>query len=126
MDQIWTNTDALFPCKLHPWNQQKDIVKYCEDHGIVIQAYCPLVRNQKAEDPTLRRIAEKHAVAPNQVLIRWSIQRGWVSLPKSDNPDRIRLNGDIYGFELDAEDMALLNGLDQGKEGAIVMSVIND
>lgn len=71
-------------------------------------------------------IAQKHGVTPNQVLIRWSIQKGFVSLPKSDNPDRIRLNGEIYGFELDDEDMALLDKQDQGKEGAIVMAVIND
>lgn len=116
----------FFFSKLHPWNQQKEIVKYCEDNNIVIQAYCPLVRNQKADDPTLVGIAKKHKVTPNQVLVRWSIQRGWVSLPKSDHPDRIRLNGDVYGFSLDEEDMAQLNGLDQGKDGAIVMAVMND
>lgn len=112
--------------QLHPWNQQKEIVKYCQDNGIVIQAYCPIVRNQKADDEQLVSISNKHGVAPNQVLIRWSIQRGFVSLPKSDNPERIRLNGDVYGFHLDDDDMGVLNALDQGKNGAIVMAVIND
>lgn len=112
--------------QLHPWNQQKEIVKYCRDNGIVVQAYCPIVRNQKANDAQLVSISKKHRVTPNQVLIRWSIQRGFVSLPKSDNPDRIRLNAEIYEFQLDDDDMGALNGLDQGKEGAIVMAVIND
>lgn len=83
------------------------------------------MRNQKADDPALVGIAKKHSVTPNQVLIRWSLQKGFVSLPKSDNPDRIRLNADVYGFELDGEDMATLDGLNQGAEGAIVFAVDN-
>lgn len=71
-------------------------------------------------------MAKKHGATPNQVLIRWSIQKGFVSLPKSDDPERIRSNADVYGFELDGEDMALLDGKDEGRDGAIVMAVIND
>lgn len=112
--------------QLHPWNQQKEVVKYCQDNGIVIQAYCPIVRNQKADDEDLVAISKKHGVTPNQVLIRWSIQKGFVCLPKSDSPERIKLNADIYGFELDDGDMARLDKKDQGKDGAIVMAVIND
>ncbi|KAF3765636.1 hypothetical protein M406DRAFT_60296 [Cryphonectria parasitica EP155] len=111
--------------ELHPWTQQKEIVQYCQDNGIVIQAYCPIVRNKKADDEHLLSLAKKHNVTPNQVLIRWSIQKGWVSLPKSDSPERIQLNRDIYDFDLDDEDMALLNGLDQGSDGALVMTVDN-
>lgn len=91
-----------------------------------MQAYCPIVRNQKADDPTLAGIAKRHGVTPNQVLIRWSLQKGWVSLPKSDNPDRIRLNCDVYGFDLSAEEERLLDGLDQGAAGSLVQTVNND
>lgn len=84
------------------------------------------MRNQKADDPDLVRLAQKHGVTPNQVLVRWSLQRGFVSLPKSDDAGRIRLNADVYGFALDEGDMAALDGKDEGKEGAIVMAVINE
>ena len=81
------------------------------------------MRNQKADDPTLNAIADKHKRSTAQVLIRWSLQRGFVSLPKSDTPARIEANADVYGFELDEEDMKELNGLDQGAKGSIVMAV---
>ena len=117
------NTNAS---KLHPWCQQKDAVKYCQDNNIVVEAYCPLVRNQKASDPTLQSIAKKHGVADAQVLVRWSLQRGFVPLPKSDTPSRIEKNADLYGFELDGDDMAQLDGLDQAAEGALVQAVTNE
>lgn len=105
--------------------QQREVVRYCNDHGIVVEAYCPLVRNTKADDATLVRIANKHGVSPNKVLVRYSLQKGWVPLPKSDTPERIKANADVYGFDLDAEDMVALDGLDQGREGAIVHPVDN-
>ncbi|KAJ0124397.1 ldo-keto reductase [Diaporthe amygdali] len=112
--------------ELHPWHQQREIVQYCNDNGIIVQAYCPIVRNQKADDPTLAGIARDHGVTPNQVLIRWGLQKGWVSLPKSDNPDRIRLNADVFGFDLSVDEEVLLDGLDQGAAGGLVQTVNND
>ncbi|KAI0172468.1 NADP-dependent oxidoreductase domain-containing protein [Hypoxylon sp. FL1284] len=111
--------------ELHPWSQQKEIVAYCERSGIAVEAYCPLVRNTKAQDETLGAVARKHSVAPSQVLIRYCLQRNWIPLPKSDNPDRIRANADVFGFELADDDMARLDGLDQGPAGSIVMVVKN-
>lgn len=83
------------------------------------------MRNQKADDPTLVTIADGHKVTPNQVLIRWSLQRGFIPLPKSDTPERIKANADVFGFELSEDEMAQLDGLDQGKAGAIVEAVID-
>ncbi|KAI1141081.1 Aldo/keto reductase [Hypoxylon sp. FL0543] len=111
--------------ELHPWCQQKEIVQYCERHGIVVEAYCPLARNTKAGNKTLLSIAWKHGVTQNQVLVRYCLQKNWVPLPKSDNPDRIRANADVYGFELTANDMDKLDGLNQGMRGALVLAVYN-
>ncbi|EDU45395.1 ARA1 Aldo keto reductase related to diketogulonate reductase [Pyrenophora tritici-repentis] len=111
--------------ELHPWCQQREIVDYCKDHKIVVEAYCPLVRNEKANDETLVSIAKKHNKEPNQILIRWSLQKGFVPLPKSDTPSRIVTNADVYSFELDKDDMDKLDGLDQGVKGAIVQAVSN-
>lgn len=90
-----------------------------------MQAYCPIARNKKADDETVAKIADSHGVTPNQVLIRWSLQKGWIPLPKSDDAERIRLNADVYGFDLSAEDMGKLDALDQGKDGALVKTVEN-
>jgi diketogulonate reductase-like aldo/keto reductase len=83
------------------------------------------VRNTKAEDATLVEISKKHGVTPNQVLVRWALQKGFVPLPKSDNPGRIKQNADVFGFALDQDDMTALDGLDQGHEGALVQAVEN-
>lgn len=100
-------------------------MQYCEKHRIVVEAYCPLVRNYKANDTTLVGIAKKYDKTTGQVLIRYCLQKNWVPLPKSDNPERIAQNSDVYGFDISKEDMATLDGLDQGSSGAIVEAVDN-
>jgi diketogulonate reductase-like aldo/keto reductase len=112
--------------ELHPWCQQSKIVKYCEKHKIVIEAYSPLVRNYKANDQTLVKMAKGCGKTTAQVLVRWCLQRGFVPLPKSDNPGRIQENADVYDFELSPEDMQTLDGLDQAEGGAIVQWVNNE
>ena len=98
---------------------------YCNQHKIIIEAYCPLVRNLKAHDQTLGDMSKKHSRTTAQILIRYSLQKGWVCLPKSDTPSRIEANADVYGFELTHEDMKSLDSLDQGENGAIVQAVKN-
>ncbi|KAH9867311.1 hypothetical protein IAQ61_007903 [Plenodomus lingam] len=117
---------AVNQIELHPWCQQRAVVKYCQENNIAIEAYCPIVRNQKATDKTLVSIAEKHRVEPNQVLIRWSLQKGFIPLPKSDSPSRIAKNADVFGFALDERDMEMLDELDEGDKGAIVQAVVNE
>ena len=79
----------------------------------------------KAHDETLVSISKKHGKTTGQTLIRYCLQKGWVPLPKSDTPSRIEANADVYGFDLDQEDMSKLDGLDQGANGAIVQAVQN-
>jgi len=110
---------AVNQIELHPWCQQKEIVDYCDKNGIVLEAYCPIVRNSKGDDPTLAPIAKKLGVSPNQVLLRYCLQKGWVPLPKSDDLGRMSKNADLYGFEIPDEDMKALDKLDQGDDGAI-------
>lgn len=71
-------TPAVNQIELHPWCQQRDIVDYCREKGIVVQAYCPLVRAEEKhlKNPTLVKIAEKHGKTAPHVLIRWSLQKG--------------------------------------------------
>ncbi|ORX37750.1 NADP-dependent oxidoreductase domain-containing protein [Kockovaella imperatae] len=118
---------ALNQIELHPWCQQRPIVEYCQRHGIAIEAYSPLARAEKDkwEDPVLVKICEKHSKNPGQVLIRWSLQRGFVVIPKSSNPRRIRDNGDVFDFCLDKGDMDALNGLDRGSGGAVTWNPVD-
>ena len=83
------------------------------------------MRNLKAHDQTLNHMSKTHGKTTAQILIRYSLQKGWVSLPKSDTPSRIEANADVYGFNLSDEDMKTLDSLDQGAEGAIVQAVKN-
>lgn len=89
--------------ELHPWNQQPEITSYCAQNNILISAYCPLVRQYKANDETLVSLAKKYNVSTNQILVRYCLQKDWIPLPKSDNPERIKLNADVYGFEIEEE-----------------------
>ncbi|TFY54034.1 hypothetical protein EVJ58_g9098 [Rhodofomes roseus] len=128
---------AVNQIELQPFCQQKEIVAYCSKNNIFIQAYCPLVRGQFG-NPVLREVAQKVrcavlvSTAENfmklvsqynkdvaQVLVRWSLQRGFSPLPKSSQPARVVSNADLYDFEISAEDLAKIDALDQGKKGAI-------
>ncbi|ORX97549.1 NADP-dependent oxidoreductase domain-containing protein [Clohesyomyces aquaticus] len=121
--KVWP--PAVNQIELHPWCQQREIVEYCKKNNIVIEAYCPIVRNQKSHDKTLVGIADALHKTPNQILIRYGLQKGWVPLPKSDTPARITSNADVYGFQLSDEDMVKLDALDRGRAGAIVQAVNN-
>jgi diketogulonate reductase-like aldo/keto reductase len=59
---------------LHPWLARRDIVDWCKQRGVLCEAYCPIVRATKNEDPLLVALAKKHGKTPAQVLIRWSLQ----------------------------------------------------
>lgn len=84
------------------------------------------MRNYKANDPTLVEIAKKYNKSTQQVLIRYALQKEWVPLPKTDNPERIAGNADVFDFHISPEDIATLDSLDQGSAGAIVEAVVNE
>ncbi|KAL8768081.1 MAG: hypothetical protein Q9209_005624 [Squamulea sp. 1 TL-2023] len=94
--------------ELHPWLGRPDIVDWCQKRGVVIQAYCPIVRGQRFEEPVLKPLVEKYGKTPSQVLLRWSLQKGFVPLPKSVTLSRIEENADLYDFQLTDEEMKSL------------------
>ncbi|KAL9125956.1 MAG: hypothetical protein Q9217_004916 [Psora testacea] len=91
--------------ELHPWLTRPDIVSWCKERGVVVEAYCPLVRGQRFGEESLQKLAKAHGKTPAQVLLRWSLQKGFVPLPKSVTHSRIEENAAIYDFELSADDM---------------------
>jgi len=94
--------------EVHPWCARPDIVQWSQKRGIVVEAYCPIVRGQRSEDESLAPLVKKHGKSAAQVLLRWSLQKGFVPLPKSVTPSRIEENADVFDFELSAEDMKTL------------------
>ena len=72
---------------------------------MILEAYCPVVRGQHFTDPTVTRLAEAHSKTPAQILLRWSLQMGFVPLPKSVTPSRIEENAALYGWELSKQEM---------------------
>jgi diketogulonate reductase-like aldo/keto reductase len=101
--------------EVHPWYVRSDLVDYCQEHDIVVEAAAPLARGAVLDDPDVTRIAEKHDVTPAQVVLRWNVERDVVVLPKSTHPGHIRNNLDLFDGSLDAEDTERLDALDRGE-----------
>ncbi|KAG2135555.1 NADP-dependent oxidoreductase domain-containing protein [Suillus cothurnatus] len=110
--------------ELHPFCQQKPIVEYCRKNNIVVQAYTPLVRGA-FDNPLIQELSTKYSKDAAQILIRWSLQRGFVPLPKSSQPERIISNGQVFGWDIEPTDMAKLDALDRGKDGAVTWNPVD-
>jgi 2,5-diketo-D-gluconate reductase A len=107
---------AINQVELHPYLQQAPLRDFHEAHGILTQAWSPLASGGSVlSDETVAGIAAKHGVTPAQAILRWNTQLGNVVIPKSVTPSRIAENFDIFGFELDADDLADLTRLDRGQ-----------
>ena len=99
--------------ELHVFLQQPDLVKYCQDQGIVVEAYSPLAHANGMDNPVLQEIAKKYGKTPAQIMLRWCIEQGFVAIPKSVHKDRLQQNIDIFDFKLDKDDQTRLKSLDQ-------------
>lgn len=109
---------VLNQIELHPRFQQHALRHYHAAHGIATQAWSPLGQGKLLADPSIVAIAKKHGKTPAQVIVRWHIEMGHVVIPKSVNAGRIAENADVFGFSLDADDMAAVARLDDS-EGRI-------
>ena len=111
---------ALVQNEIHPYYQERDVVPFIQDKGIVVQCWYPLGgRGYTAEllgDETIQTIAAAHGVSAAQVILRWDLQRGIVVIPGSSNPEHIRENLDLFGFKLSDEEMRQIAGLDRGEK----------
>lgn len=103
---------AINQIELHVFLQQPELVKFCQDHGITVEAYSPMAHGARHDDPTISKIAKKHGKSATQIMLRWTVEVGAVPLPKSAHADRIQANFDIFDFQLDADDMAKISSLD--------------
>ena len=115
-----TITPALVQNEIHPYYQEQGVVPFIQEKGIVVQCWYPLGgRGYTAEllgNDTLRAIADAHGVSAAQVILRWDLQRGIVVIPGSGNPDHIKENLDLFGFELTDAEMEQIAALDRGEK----------
>jgi len=105
---------AVNQIEVSPFLQQRDTRAFCARHGIVVEAYSPLTHGQRLGHPVVTKVAKRMGRSPAQVLLRWGIQHDLVVLPKSTREPRIRENGELFDFTLDADAMAVLDGCEEG------------
>ncbi len=105
---------AVNQVELHPTLPQTELRAFHARHGIVTEAWSPLAHGALLRDPVLDELAGKLGRTPAQVVLRWHLQLGNVVIPKSVTPDRIAENFDVFGFELDDDDMARMTRLEAG------------
>lgn len=104
---------AVNQIEVHPFNTRKDITAFCQQHNIVVEAYAPLVRALRMKHPKIVLLANKYACTPGQLLVRWSLQHGYVPLPKSVKKERIVENAQVGGFEIESADIEAMDALDE-------------
>ncbi|GAT10118.1 2,5-diketo-D-gluconic acid reductase [Mycolicibacterium novocastrense] len=107
-------TPAVNQIELHPLLSQAELREVNAGYGIVTQAYGPLGVGRLLENETVTSIAQAHGKTAAQVLIRWSVQLGNAVIARSSKPERIAANLEVFDFELTDDEMASLNGLDEG------------
>ena len=96
-----------------PFLYQKALQQYCETNGTRIEAWAPLTRGKRFDNPVVADIAIRHGKTPAQILLRWSLQHSVIVLPKSSNQERIAENAAIFDFNISDEEMAKLDGLNE-------------
>ena len=96
-----------------PWLFLKNELQYCNDHNIQLQSYSPLTRGQKFNDEQLQKLCKKYNKTPAQIILRWNIEHGVSTIPKSSNRKRLQENFDIFDFSLSKEDVELMDGFNE-------------
>jgi diketogulonate reductase-like aldo/keto reductase len=117
---------AVNQIEVHPYFQQREVQAFGAEHGILTQAWSPIggitfyrdgSRGSTLEDPVIGKIAEAHGKSPAQVMLRWHVQEGRSVIPKSTKPHRIAENFNVFDFNLSADELAAIGGLNTDQRG---------
>lgn len=110
----------------HPLLQQKELKAFCEEHGIYVQAYSPLMNGNKVmEEPVIQQLAEEYSKTPAQIILRWHLQSNVIVIPKTVTPSRMAENFDLFNFELSEADMDKISALDRNERINAIPSEMN-
>lgn len=100
--------------ELHPLLTQKKLLMFCRKEGIQVESWRPIMQGN-LDLPLLQELSAKYGKTPAQIVIRWHLQQGIVTIPKSVRPERIRENANVFDFELAPEDMVRIDGLNENR-----------
>jgi len=106
---------AVNQVEFSPFGQRREVHDFGRSHGIRLEGYSPLTRGERLDDDTVQAVARSHGRSAAQVLLRWAVQKEVITIPKSNHRERIVENAAVFDFELSAEDMAVLDGLEGGR-----------
>lgn len=106
-----TTAPMVDQLELHPQYVQREAVNYCKDHRMIVEAWSPLIKGQ-LDHPILMKLASEYEKTTAQIVLRWSIQHGFLPLPKTTSRERMLENANIFDFELTAEDLELMKELE--------------
>lgn len=108
---------AVLQTEVHPYSQEKELKKFLQKEGMVIQAWYPLGHGDRAliQEPLLAELGEKYGKSSAQIILRWHIQDGNIVIPGSKNPAHIKDNFDLFDFSLNPEEMARISAMDRKK-----------
>ena len=99
--------------EFHPELVQPELLQFCKENQIQSEAWRPIMKGRVNEIELLQELAEKYQKSPVQIVLRWDIQKGVVTIPKSVTPERIIHNAAVFDFEISQEDMLQIDGLDR-------------
>lgn len=117
---------AINQVECHPYLQQKELKQFCDEHGIILEAYSPLMNGTKVmDDPVIKKIAETHSKTPAQVILRWHLQSNIIAIPKTVTPSRMEENLNILDFELSDAEMDEVSGLDRNERHNAIPNEMN-
>ncbi|WP_309864961.1 aldo/keto reductase [Desmospora profundinema] len=118
LEELLRRTDtipAVNQVEYHPRLAQKELLAFCRDKGIQLEAWSPLMQGAILDEPVIKKVAERHGKNPAQVVLRWDLQNGVVTIPKSVKEHRIRSNADLFDFELSRNEMDQIDALNQNR-----------
>ncbi|TVP39289.1 aldo/keto reductase [Candidatus Nitrosocosmicus arcticus] len=104
---------AINQVEFHPFLNQKDLLQFCKSNVIQLEAYSPLTRGERLNDPNIVRIAKAYDKTSAQILVRWSLQHDLVVIPKSSHEERILENSQVFDFHINQKDMEILDLLNE-------------
>ncbi len=104
---------AVNQVEFHPWWYNKDLLEYCKEKNIQLQAYSPLTKGKYLGNKTLHEIGEKYGKSPAQILIRWCLQHNVPTIPKSATKDHLQQNADVFDFTLSTNDLETIDMLNE-------------
>jgi diketogulonate reductase-like aldo/keto reductase len=116
LEELMAESDvlpAVNQIEIHPFLFPRDIVALCDDRGIAIEAYSPLTHGRRLRDRRIVELAERLGKTPAQILIRWGLDHGFVSLPKSEKPHRIEENAAVFDFTLPKDARQALDAMNE-------------